>query len=101
MPAVDLSVEIGTLRLRNPVTTASGTFGYGREMADLVDLSRLGAITVKTLQLHPRPGNPPPRICETPAGMINSIGLPGSGIEHFLKEDLPFLRGYGTPVILS
>ncbi|HHX39419.1 MAG TPA: dihydroorotate dehydrogenase [Armatimonadetes bacterium] len=100
-PAVDLSVEIGSLRLRNPVTSASGTFGYGREMADLVDLSRLGALTVKTLQLQPRPGNPTPRICETPAGMINSIGLPGSGIEHFLKEDLPFLRGCGTPVILS
>lgn len=98
---VDLSVEIGGLRMKNPVTTASGTFGYGREMADLVDLSRLGALTVKTLQLQPRPGNPSPRVCETPAGMINSIGLPGAGIDHFLEEDLPFLRRFDTPIILS
>lgn len=97
----DLSVEIAGLRLRNPVMTASGTFGYGREMAGMVDLNRLGALVVKTLQADPRPGNPSPRICETPAGMINSIGLPGSGIEHFLAADLPFLRRYDTPVILS
>ncbi|MBI3946508.1 MAG: dihydroorotate dehydrogenase [Armatimonadetes bacterium] len=97
----DLSVEIAGLRLKNPVMTASGTFGYGREMAEMVDLNRLGALVVKTLQLEARPGNPSPRICETPAGMINSIGLPGAGIEHFLAEDLPFLRRYETPVILS
>ncbi len=98
---IDMSVEVAGVRLKNPVTTASGTFGYGREMAGMVDLNRLGALTVKTLQLQPTPGNPSPRICETPAGMINSIGLPGSGIEHFLEDDLPFLRQFGTPVILS
>ncbi|MDH7570349.1 MAG: dihydroorotate dehydrogenase [Armatimonadota bacterium] len=100
-PCVDLSVNIAGLRLKNPVMTASGTFGYGREMAAMVDLNRLGALVVKTLQLEPRPGNPPPRICETPAGMINSIGLPGSGIARFVAEELPFLRQFHTPVVLS
>lgn len=97
----DLSVQIASLRLKNPVMTASGTFGYGREMAHIVDLNRLGALVVKTLQREPRPGNPPPRLCETPAGLINSIGLPGIGIERFLSEELPFLRRFETPVILS
>lgn len=100
-PAPEMAVAIGSLHMKNPVTTGSGTFGYGREMAGMVDLSRLGALTVKTLQLTARPGNPSPRICETPAGMINSIGLPGVGIDHFLAEELPFLRHCGTPVILS
>ncbi len=96
-----LEVEIGRLRLRNPVMTASGTFGYGEEYAGFVDLDRLGAVVVKGLSLTPREGNPPPRIVETPAGMLNAIGLQNIGIERFLKERLPFLRRFDTPLVVN
>jgi dihydroorotate dehydrogenase (NAD+) catalytic subunit len=100
-PPVDLQVSIGGLTLRNPVCTASGTFGYGREFASLVDLDRLGAIIVKGISLSPRPGNPPPRIFETACGMLNAIGLENVGVERFISDKLPFLRQFSTPVIVN
>jgi dihydroorotate dehydrogenase (NAD+) catalytic subunit len=98
---VNLAIKIGALRLKNPVMVASGTFGYAEEFRDFIDLKQLGAIVTKTITLRPRPGNPPARTCETPAGMLNSIGLENPGIEIFLKEKLPALGKYGTPVIVS
>ncbi|MFA6384263.1 MAG: dihydroorotate dehydrogenase [Candidatus Omnitrophota bacterium] len=98
---VDLSVRIGGLKLKNPVMVASGTFGYAEEFRDLCDLGKLGAIVTKTVTLNPRQGNPVPRTCETPAGMINSIGLENPGIEKFLSEKLPVVRKIGVPVIVS
>jgi dihydroorotate dehydrogenase (NAD+) catalytic subunit len=98
---LDLSVDIGGLKLRNPVLTASGTFGYGGEYASLVDLNRLGAIVVKGLSLQPSRGNPPPRIVETACGMLNAIGLENIGIENFVRQRLPFLRKLKTPVIAN
>lgn len=100
-PPVDLRVRIGGLALRNPVCTASGTFGYAREFASLVDLNRLGGIIVKGISLLPRPGNPPPRIVETACGMLNAIGLENVGVERFITEKLPFLRQLTTPVIVN
>lgn len=97
----NLSVEIGRLRLRNPVMTASGTFGYGEEYAPYVDLSRLGAIVVKGLSLKPRMGNPPPRIVETPCGMLNAVGLQNVGVNAFIREKLPFLHQFDLPVIAN
>ena len=97
----DLRVRIGPLELRNPVMTASGTFGYGREFANLVNLHHLGAIVVKGISLLPRPGNPPPRIVETACGMLNAIGLENVGVERFVHEKLPFLTGQGTPVVVN
>lgn len=99
--AVDLSVSMGRLRLRNPIGTASGTFGYGLEFADYLDLSSLGAISVKGLSLRPCHGNPPPRICETDAGMLNAIGLQNIGVEAFLAEKLPELARRGATVIAN
>ncbi|MFP4668729.1 MAG: dihydroorotate dehydrogenase [Desulfosalsimonas sp.] len=96
-----LSVELGDLRLKNPVMTASGTFGYGLEFAGLVDLNRLGGIVVKGLSLKPAPGNPPPRIVETSGGMLNAIGLENIGIEAFVRDKLPLLRQYCTPVFVN
>ena len=90
-PPVRLEVQLGRLRLANPITVASGTFGYAREMAGFVDLSRLGGILPKTITLNPRPGNPPPRTCETTGGMLNSIGLDNDGIEAFVQRQLPYL----------
>ncbi len=87
--------------MKNPVMTASGTFGYGGEYSEFVDLGRLGAIVVKGLSLQPREGNPSPRIWETPCGMINSIGLQNVGLERFLKEKLPYIRRFQTPVIVN
>lgn len=98
---VDLEVEIGRLKLKNPVMTASGTFGYGEEYAEFIDLNRLGAIVVKGLSLRPREGNPPPRIIETPSGMLNSIGLENIGVERFIEEKVPFLRRFDTAVIVN
>src|SRR4030065_25479 len=98
---MDLSVEIGKIKLKNPVMTASGTFGYGEEYAGFVDINDLGAIVVKGLSLLPKEGNPPPRIVETPAGMLNAIGLQNIGIDKFLKEKLPYLRQFNTPVIVN
>lgn len=98
---MNLSVNIGNIKLKNPVMTASGTFGYGEEYSEFVDLNRLGAVVVKGLSLNPREGNPPPRIIETPAGMLNAIGLQNIGIEVFIKDKLPFLRQFHTPVIAN
>lgn len=98
---VNLGVNIGKLKLRNPVMVASGTFGYGEEFADFMDLRQLGAIVTKTITLKPRQGNPSPRTCETPAGLLNSIGLENPGIDKFLEEKLPFLKKLGVPIIIS
>jgi dihydroorotate dehydrogenase (NAD+) catalytic subunit len=98
---VDLTVSIGSLKLNNPVMTASGTFGYGEEYSDFVDLNILGAIVVKGISLEPMEGNPAPRICETPCGMLNSIGLQNVGLKRFLREKLPYLRGFKTKVIVN
>lgn len=97
----NLSVQLGPLRLKNPVMSASGTFGYGEEYADFVDPRELGAVVVKGLSLLPRPGNPPPRLVETPSGMINAIGLENIGLEAFLEQKLPYLSGKGVPVITN
>jgi len=97
----NLAVEIGGISMKNPVIAASGTFGYGQEFAPFVDLNRLGAIIVKGLSLEPSPGNPPPRIVETCCGMLNAIGLENVGIEAFVREKLPFLQTFNTPVILN
>src|SRR5438093_1312443 len=97
----DLSVTLGRLRLSNPILVASGTFGYAREMAGLVDLGRLGGIIPKTVTRSPRAGNPPPRTCETPSGMLNAIGLDNDGIDHFIRHHLPYLRTLSAPVIAN
>ena len=96
-----LETSVGELRLRNPVLTASGTFGYGEEIGDLVDIAGLGGIVCKTVTRYPRAGNPPPRTCETPAGMLNAIGLQNVGLERFVREKMPYLRGCGAPVIVN
>lgn len=96
-----MAVQIGSLRLKNPVMTASGTFGYGEEYADYVDLNRLGAIVVKGLSLLPRLGNPPPRIMETAGGMLNAVGLQNIGVDAFIEEKLPYLRKYDVAVIAN
>jgi len=98
---VDLSVRIGPLRLKNPVLTASGTFGYGDEYAHVVDVKALGAVITKTVTLEPRAGNPPGRIAETAGGMLNSIGLENVGLERFRAEKLPRLRALGATVVAS
>jgi dihydroorotate dehydrogenase (NAD+) catalytic subunit len=98
---MNLEVSIGRLKLKNPVMTASGTFGYGEEYAEFVDLNRLGAVVVKGLSLMPKEGNPTPRIVETPSGMLNSIGLQNIGIERFIKEKVPFLKQFNTSVIVN
>jgi dihydroorotate dehydrogenase (NAD+) catalytic subunit len=98
---MNLSVKIGKLNLKNPVMTASGTFGYGDEYSEFIDLNRLGAVVVKGLSLTPKEGNPPPRIVETAAGMLNAIGLQNIGIENFIREKLPFLRRFDTPVVVN
>jgi len=97
----DLSVRLGRLTLRNPVATASGTYGYGLEFAEFVDLAKLGAISVKGLSVRPCHGNPPPRICETDAGMLNAIGLQNVGVEAFLAEKLPELHRLGATVLAN
>jgi len=99
--AVDLSVNIGALRLSNPILAASGTFGYGVEFAHLVDLNRLGGIVVKGLSLEPMAGAPAPRLCETPSGMLNAVGLQNVGVRAFVAEKLPALRQYRTAVIAN
>jgi len=99
--SVNCSVNIGSLTLKNPVMTASGTFGYGREFEHLLNLDRLGAIIVKGISLDPRPGNPPPRIVETSCGMLNAIGLENVGVERFISEKNVYLTGLGCPVIVN
>jgi len=97
----NLSVKIGNLDLKNPIMVASGTFGYAEEFKDLIDLRKLGAMVTKTITVRARQGNLPPRTCETPAGMLNSIGLENPGINKFIPEKLPFLKKLGIPVIVS
>lgn len=97
----DLSVNIGGIVMKNPVITASGTFGYGEEAAEIYDLSCLGAVTAKGISRHPQTGNPPPRICETPAGMLNAIGLQNVGVEAFIRDKLPFLKQWDTRIIAN
>lgn len=97
----DLTVQIGSLTLKNPVLTASGTFGYGQEFEPYIDLNRLGAITVKGTTLYPRMGNAVPRIAETPSGMLNAIGLQNPGVQAFLTDKLPYLRMLQTPAIVN
>jgi len=98
---VNTSVKIGALTLRNPVMTGSGTFGFGPEMAGIVDLNRLGAVVVKSTSLEPRLGNATPRIVETPSGLLNAIGLQNSGVDNFIAEKLPFLRQYDVPIVVN
>jgi dihydroorotate dehydrogenase (NAD+) catalytic subunit len=100
-PSVDTSVTVGAVRLPNPVIAASGTFGYGTEFAGLVDLGRIGAISVKGLSLAPATGKPAPRLVETPAGMLNAIGLQNIGVEAFLSERLPALHAAGARVVAN
>lgn len=97
----DLTVQFAGIKFKNPVTVASGTFGFGREYSGFFDLSELGGICTKGLTLKPREGNPPPRIAETPAGMLNSVGLQNPGVEEFVKTELPFLRSFDTRVIAN
>jgi dihydroorotate dehydrogenase (NAD+) catalytic subunit len=98
---VDLSVDVGPLRLKNPLMTASGTAGLGLEMEAFWDLRLAGAIVVKTLTRKPRRGNPMPRLCETPSGLLNSIGLPNKGLDHFVREVLPRLAGRSDCLIVN
>jgi dihydroorotate dehydrogenase (NAD+) catalytic subunit len=98
---MDLSVTLGRLRLRNPVLVASGTFGYAREMAGVIDFAQLGGIIPKTVTRQPRIGNTPPRTIETPSGMLNAIGLDNDGIEHFIRHHLPYLRTLPTAVLAN
>ncbi|BCW95186.1 MAG: dihydroorotate dehydrogenase [Fimbriimonadales bacterium] len=97
----DMQAALGRLTLRNPIMVAAGTFGYGVEYRDLVDLSELGAVVTRSLTLTPRMGNPPPRVAETPAGMLNAIGLQNDGVDAFIIETLPRLREAGATVIAS
>ena len=98
--SVDLRVDLGGIALRNPVLTASGTFGYGTEFAPFLDLRRIGGFVAKSLTLEPRVGNPPPRIAEAPSGMLNAISLENVGVDAFVKEKLPELPE-GVTVVAS
>ena len=99
--APDLSVNLAGLCLKNPLIAASGVFGYGEEYAKVADIGAFGAVTVKGTTLHPRAGNPPPRVCETPAGMLNSIGLENPGAEVVAREKVPWLAKFGVPIIVN
>lgn len=96
-----MEVEIAGIKLKNPVMTASGTFGYGQEYAPFVDLNRLGAMVLKGITLKPKMGNSPPRVIETPSGMLNAIGLQNVGVEVLIKEKLPYLKKFNTPVVIN
>ena len=98
---VDLSVKIGQMRLKNPVMTASGTYGFGEEYADLVDLSRLGGIVVKGTTLEPRQGNSYPRMVETPSGMINAVGLQNKGVDYLVEHIYPRIKDYDTALVVN
>jgi len=100
-PSVNLAVEVAGIRMQNPVLTASGTFGYAQEFEQHLDANRLGALVVKTITRLPRPGNPAPRIVETPAGMLNAIGLQNVGMDAFIREKLPYLRRLAPPLIVN
>jgi|TARA_B100000959_G_scaffold56527_1_gene58942 dihydroorotate dehydrogenase (NAD+) catalytic subunit len=97
----DLSVQIGNITLKNPILTASGTFGYGTEVDNIIDVSKLGGIVTKSISLNPREGNPPPRIVETPSGMLNSIGLANIGVDKYIKEKIPLYSKIGTSIIMN
>ena len=97
----DLSIKIGHTTFKNPIFVASGTFGYGTENPELVDVSNIGAIVTKSITLNPREGNPPPRIVETPSGMINSIGLANIGVDKYVSEMLPVYEKIGSPIIMN
>ena len=97
----DLSIKIGHTTFKNPIFVASGTFGYGTENPELVDVSNIGAIVTKSITLNPREGNPPPRIVETPSGMINSIGLANIGVDKYISEMLPVYEEIGSPIIMN
>lgn len=97
----DLKISFAGVEFKNPVVTASGTFGFGREYGDYFDLSQLGGISVKGLTLNPRDGNPTPRIAETPMGILNSVGLQNPGVDAFIKNELPFLRRFDTKIIAN
>lgn len=101
MSKKSLQVEIAGIKLKNPVIAASGTFGFGREYSEYIDLNKLGGISVKGLTLKPREGNKPPRIAETPGGILNSIGLQNPGVEAFIKNELPFLKNFDTAIIAN
>jgi len=96
-----LEVEVGGIRMKNPVMTASGTFGYGEEFSPFIDLDKLGAIVLKGISLKPKRGNPPPRIIETPSGILNAIGLQNVGAEVLINKKLPYLQKFTTPVIIN
>src|SRR5690554_7825465 len=98
---IDLSVDIKGIKFDNPVIAASGTFGFGREFKEYTDLNMIGGISVKGLTLEPRQGNKPPRIAETPAGILNSVGLQNPGVEAFIRDEIPFLRKYKTKIIAN
>ena len=98
---MNTKINLAGIEMKNPVTVASGTFGYGREFGQFFDLSKLGAIITKGTSLKPKSGNKPPRVCETASGMLNSIGLQNPGVEYFAQYDLPFLRKYDTKVIVN
>ncbi|MEG6611716.1 dihydroorotate dehydrogenase [Pseudoclostridium thermosuccinogenes] len=97
----DLRVNICGIEFKNPVIAASGTFGFGREYSEFIDLNRLGGVSVKGLTLKPRLGNPPPRIAETPSGILNSVGLQNPGVDAFIRDEIPFLRKYDTKIIAN
>jgi dihydroorotate dehydrogenase (NAD+) catalytic subunit len=97
----DLSVDLNGLKMHNPITVASGTFGFGREYGEYVDLNNIGGIMVKGLTLKPRAGNPSPRVAETPMGMLNSVGLQNPGIEYFIEHEIPWLRQFDTKIIAN
>lgn len=97
----DLSVEVAGIKFRNPILLASGTVGYGHEIAEFIDLNQIGGIVTKSLSLQPRKGNPPQRIVETPSGMLNAIGLANVGVEEFLREKIPFLKKYDTKIVCN
>ncbi len=99
--ALDTRVKIGEWQLENPIMTASGTFGYGEEFTPFVDLAALGAIVVKGISLHPRPGNPPPRVVETASGMLNAIGLQNVGVDRFISEKMVMIRKLGAQVVVN
>ena len=96
-----LEVEVGGIRMKNPVMTASGTFGYGEEFSPFIDLAKLGAIVLKGISLKPKRGNPPPRVIETPSGILNAIGLQNVGVEVLINKKLPYLQKFTTPVIIN
>ena len=98
---IKTEVTIGKLKLKNPVLVASGTFGYGDELIGIVDINKLGGIVTKSLTLKPKLGNPPPRIVETPCGMLNSIGLANIGVDKFINEKLPILKNFDTAIIVN